>query len=185
MNFRGTIITPSTFWYLRLKSLFAQDDGLKTLSNAQTLKRAFICGKLKSLPDMPDMPQNKCIRRRKKEACSGNVVVHIGERYRDGYTWKSALAISYRPCIVTIVLMYQLDIQFYDDIKFYDSDNTRKWWTDVKKKKKKLDLMRRIKMLEYALRMERSFSFQYQKTTTTLLALCSRVTTFLLLSMRK
>ena len=71
---------------------------MKNLNDAQTLKRAFICGKLKALPDMP---QNKRTWQRKKEMCSGNVIVHIGERYRNGYTWKS-VCLSFRisPCIV-------------------------------------------------------------------------------------
>lgn len=65
---------------------------MKTFDDAQTLRRAFIGGKLKTLPNMP---QNKRTWQRKKEAWSGNVVVHLGERYRDGYTWKSAFVNSY------------------------------------------------------------------------------------------
>lgn len=86
---------------------------MKTLSDAQTLKRAFLGGKLKSLPYMP---QNVRTWQRKKEVCSGNVVVHLGKRYRNGYRWKSAFVIVY-----TCVVLKLLDIRFYDDIRIYET----------------------------------------------------------------
>ena len=52
---------------------------MKTLSDAQTLKRAFISGKLKSLPG-----SRSALGR---EVCSGRVVVHLGERYRLSFTY--------------------------------------------------------------------------------------------------
>jgi hypothetical protein len=109
----------STFWYL--KSLFLCRMTMKILRDAQTTKRVFIGGKLKSLP-------GSALGNARREVCSGRVVVHLGERYRNGYTRKSSFVI-YLYLYCAEVIRYS----FYDDIKILRQHLTgrRQRWTDV------------------------------------------------------
>lgn len=84
---------------------------MKTLNDAQALKRAFIGGKLKSLPDTPQL-ENKQTWQRKK---GGNVVVDLPvgkpERYRGGYTGRVRLSFP--------IVLYCADVHVIVDIRFY------------------------------------------------------------------